>query len=303
MSWIGKALVQMQSLGSGFVPQSLYFEGCGKSVVTTSLIAEGGYSFIYCAREAGLRTESKLYALKKVLAQDEETRAIAEMECKMLTQLKGKTGFVQCHDTMCRRMPNGNREYWMLLEHCPNGSLIDVIYKKNKTGEYEPNSPLPQPRVLELLAMVADGVAHLHSLKPPVQHRDLKLENVLGTADGRYVLCDFGSATTSILAANRSRAELVAEEERITKYSTMMYRAPEMCDLYSNQEIGPPCDVWALGCIAYTLCFRKHPFLADSPLQVQLSLLGVEVRSCVEVSITLWSQLLSLGRSVPQSHK
>ena len=48
-----------------------------------------------------------------------------------------------------------------------------------------------------------------------------------------------------------------------------MYRAPEMCDLYSNLEIGPASDVWALGCIAYALCFRKHPFLADSPLQAR----------------------------------
>lgn len=267
MSWIGKALVQMQSLGSGFVPQTLVFEEIGKEVVTTSLIAEGGFSYVYCAREAGLLASSKQYALKKVLTQDAETRAIAETECALLSQLKGKPGFVQCYGTMCRRMPNGNREYWMLLEYCPNGSLIDVLYKKNRAGEFEPNPPLPQPRVLELLAMVAEGVAHLHSLKPPVQHRDLKLENVLGTSDGRYVLCDFGSATTRVVPASRSRMETAAEEERIAKYSTLMYRAPEMCDLYSNQEIGTACDMWALGCIAYALCFRKHPFLADSPLQ------------------------------------
>ena len=48
MSWLGKLAVQMQSLGSGFTPQSLTFGE--KEVVTTSLIAEGGYSFVYAAR-------------------------------------------------------------------------------------------------------------------------------------------------------------------------------------------------------------------------------------------------------------
>jgi uncharacterized hydantoinase/oxoprolinase family protein len=43
----------------------------------------------------------------------------------------------------------------------------------------------------------------------------VKLENVLGAADGQFVLCDFGSATTNILPAQRTRKEAVEEEEHI----------------------------------------------------------------------------------------
>ena len=39
-SWLGTALVKMQSLGSGFAPQSVAFEESGKEIVTTSLIAD-----------------------------------------------------------------------------------------------------------------------------------------------------------------------------------------------------------------------------------------------------------------------
>jgi len=56
--------------------------------------------------------------------------------------------------------------------------------------------------------------------------------------------------------------------QRIHKYSTLMYRAPEMVDLYRNQEVGEKVDVWALGCILYALCYIDHPFSDESSLQI-----------------------------------
>ena len=77
-----------------------------------------------------------------------------------------------------------------------------------------------------------------------------------------YVLCDFGSATTAVLPAERSRKAMLQEQERIERYSTQMYRAPEMVDLHRNWPVDERVDVWALGCILYSLCFRAHPFLS-----------------------------------------
>jgi hypothetical protein len=64
-----------------------------------------------------------------------------------------------------------------------------------------------------------------------------------------------------------------------------MYRAPEMCDLYSRQvvnekagnrpvaqlplfppSLAPKVDVWALGCMAYLLAFNRHAFPDGSAL-------------------------------------
>jgi len=115
---------------------------------------------------------------------------------------------------------------------------------------------------------VCVGVAHMHSLAPPVAHRDIKLENVLGAADGRFILCDFGSATTERLTEQRTRQQVVVEEEKIHKYSTLMYRAPEMVDLYLNCEVAEKVDCWAMGCILFALCFRDHPFDSESTLQI-----------------------------------
>ena len=67
-----------------------------------------------------------------------------------------------------------------------------------------------------LMVQVAAGVRVLHSQTPPVAHRDLKLENVLLTADGECKLCDFGSAAVGPQCV-QSASERSKEEEFIEK--------------------------------------------------------------------------------------
>jgi serine/threonine protein kinase len=48
-------------------------------------------------------------------------------------------------------------------------------------------------------------------------------------------------------------------EEEMAKYTTPVYRAPEMIDTWSNHPITTAADIWALGCILYVLCYQvKH---------------------------------------------
>ena len=69
MSWLlSRGLDALSSLRSGFTPTYLTFPG-ELQVVTTALLAEGGYSFVYAAREEGLTGGGRQFALKKVLAQ------------------------------------------------------------------------------------------------------------------------------------------------------------------------------------------------------------------------------------------
>ena len=128
--------------------------------------------------------QARQFAVKKVLAQDAETDAIAEVETRLLQKLDGQPGFVRCHGVMSKQMSKTTTEHWMLLELCPHGSLVDVLYRKGKNGAFEKKPPLPTLRVLEIFEMVAAAVTHMHALSPAVTHRDLKLENVLGASDG-----------------------------------------------------------------------------------------------------------------------
>ena len=46
------------------------------------------------------------------------------------------------------------------------------------------------------------------------------------------------------------------------------HRAPEMVDLWRRRVVGLKADVWALGCILYSLAFLKHPFQDGSSLGI-----------------------------------
>lgn len=47
-----------------------------------------------------------------------------------------------------------------------------------------------------------------------------------------------------------------------------MYRAPEQLDLWANFPINTKCDIWALGCVLFYLCFRKHPYEDSAKLRI-----------------------------------
>lgn len=48
--------------------------------------------------------------------------------------------------------------------------------------------------------------------------------------------------------------------EEIEKVTTPIYRAPEQIDLYKGARIGCPVDIWALGCVMFTLMYHRPPF-------------------------------------------
>jgi cyclin G-associated kinase len=55
---------------------------------------------------------------------------------------------------------------------------------------------------------------------------------------------------------------------QMARFTTPMYRAPEILETYLNYPIGPAQDIWALGCILYYLCYRSHPFEDSAKLRI-----------------------------------
>merc|ERR1719460_801999 len=56
--------------------------------------------------------------------------------------------------------------------------------------------------------------------------------------------------------------------DNIERYTTMMYRPPEMIDFYQQFEISEKVDIWMLGCILFTLMLCRHPFQDESTLAI-----------------------------------
>ena len=144
---------------------------------------------------------------------------------------------------------------YVLLEYCPGGTLFDLIENySNKGGE-----GIPEGLVLNVLSDIVSGLIHMHMQDPPIAHRDIKIENILFGSDNKWKLCDLGSSTTKFIAKVREYDREIINQE-IEETTTPVYRAPEQLDLYSGFPINEKVDIWALGCLLYTLMFFKSPF-------------------------------------------
>ena len=69
-------------------------------------------------------------------------------------------------------------------------------------------------------------------------HRDIKIENVL-LQNKNFKLCDFGSTSSQTLSYSGgvSQDEIDSAMENYEKYTTFMYRPPEMIDKYKRYPV------------------------------------------------------------------
>jgi AP2-associated kinase len=158
-------------------------------------------------------------------------------------------------------MPNGVYEVFILMEFCPGGGIIDMMNRRLRER-------LTESEILQIFVDVCEGLAAMHNLRPPLLHRDLKVENILQSTATSFKLCDFGSATPVAQSPPASTAEIRALESDLNRHTTLQYRAPEMVDLFLRRPVDEKSDVWALGVLLYKLCYYTTPFEEHGPLAI-----------------------------------
>lgn len=126
---------------------------------------------------------------------------------------------------------------------------------------------LTEAEILQIFVDVCEGVAYMHNSRPPLLHRDLKVENILQSSPTSFKLCDFGSATT-VSNPPTNMQEIRALEADLNRHTTLQYRAPEMVDVYLKRAVNEKSDVWALGVLLYKLCYYTTPFEEHGPLAI-----------------------------------
>ena len=223
-----------------------------KKYYLDNLIAEGGYALIYKIQSVA---DNKFYALKKITIQSSTHKKQIKREIKIWKELSKYSNIVELIDFQW-----GEKHAYVIMELCDEGTLLDYV------NNYEGN--IPELEALQIFNQILLGVNAMHSQNPPIAHRDLKIENIL-KKKRNYKLCDFGSASDEAFDPKISD-EFVKEQNFSTfeKHSTLYYRAPEMCDRYGENVVNEKVDIWALGCVLYTMVFKEQPFMNAQKLEI-----------------------------------
>ncbi|XP_067289363.1 hormonally up-regulated neu tumor-associated kinase homolog A-like [Pseudorasbora parva] len=131
--------------------------------------------------------------------------------------------------------------YYLVMELCPGGNLMNHIYEKKRLDERE-----AQKYVRQLVM----AVEHLH--RAGVVHRDLKIENLLLDEQDNIKLIDFGLSNCAGI--------LGYSDPFSTQCGSPAYAAPE---LLSRKKYGPKVDVWSIGVNMYAMLTGTFPFTVE----------------------------------------
>ncbi len=209
-------------------------------------LGRGGMGVVYKARQL---KAGRIVALKMILAGGHATPADLtrfRREAEAIARLQ-HPHIVQIYEVGdCDGLP------FFSLEFCPGGSL------HRKLG----GTPLPPQEAAQLVECLARAVNAAH--RKGILHRDLKPANILLAEDGTPRITDFGLA---------KRLDEAGQTTTGTILGTPSYMAPEQAQGRAS-DIGPLCDVYALGAILYECLTGRPPFLAATALDTMLQVVN-----------------------------
>ncbi|XP_077601078.1 serine/threonine-protein kinase PLK2-like isoform X2 [Stigmatopora nigra] len=202
----------------------------GKCYCRGKVLGKGG--FAKCFELTDLST-SKVYAAKiiphaRVSKPHQREKIDREIELHRLLHHKHIVHFYHHFED--------KENIYILLEYCSRKSLAHIL-KARKV--------LTEPEVRYYLRQIVSGLRYLHEQE--ILHRDLKLGNFFVSESMELKVGDFGLAAKLEPAGNR----------RKTICGTPNYLSPEVLN---KQGHGCESDIWALGCVMYTMLLGRPPF-------------------------------------------
>ncbi|KAA0189009.1 Serine/threonine kinase, partial [Fasciolopsis buskii] len=214
------------------------------------VIGQGGFGRVELARHKRTR---RVYAIKMMSKQHllDHSQSGYWEERDVMVQASSEW-LVACHHAFLDK-----DNVYLCMEYMPGGDLYYWLEKYDTFNETQVRFYLSET----VLALEA-----LHNLK--FIHRDLKPDNMLLDARGHLKLADFGSCVQ------------VADDGYHfcnSPIGTPDYISPEMLNCQSKPgKIGPECDWWALGIIAFEMLFGEPAFYGQSLVETYSRILSHE---------------------------
>lgn len=128
---------------------------------------------------------------------------------------------------------------YMVFEFLERGSLWGIIHDKRVY--------ITQPMRVRMAQDIARGLFYLHSMKPPILHRDVKSPNVLADQGLTLKVADFGL----------SKTRQVLQEQMTSQTGTYQYMAPEVIQ---GTDYSHKADVFSFGIVLWEILARLPPY-------------------------------------------
>lgn len=176
---------------------------------------------------------------------DDDVEAI-QREVALLTQLRDAPNVTKYYGCFL----DGPR-VWIAMEFAQGGS-VRTLMQTSKDGVLE------ERFIVVIIREVLVGLVYLH--KSAIIHRDIKAANVLITAAGKVMICDFGVSALSATTTSK----------RNTLMGTPNWMAPEVAQ--STPVYDSKADIWSLGIMVYEMAkgAPPHSDLRDAIKVMQL---------------------------------
>ena len=213
-------------------------------------LGRGGMGQVFRAQHVMMGRTVAVKVLPKAKSTS-EAEAAFQREIRMLSRLD--------HDNLVRALDAGHdgKVYYMVTELVPGLDLRQQVLKYGKLDEIRAASVISQ-------AALGLGYAHTQGLV----HRDMKPANLLVTPEGVVKVLDLGLAG-SVIEGEAMRIGRVI--------GTMDFMAPEQ--IRSADTVGPPADIYAIGCTLYFAITGEVPFPGGTRQEKARRQLGEQPRA------------------------
>ncbi len=203
-------------------------------------LARGGTANVYLAHDP---KHHRVVALKVLHSE----LAVEVGQERFLREVNVTAGFNHPHILPLFDSGSADGLLFYVMPYVEGESLRDRLIREH---------PLPIPEALAIARDIAAALEYAH--RRGVVHRDIKPENVL-LNDGHAIVVDFGIALLLDLTVDR----LTGPGAGI---GTPCYMSPEQAT--GAKEIGPPSDIYGLGCVLYEMLSGDPPFTGRTAQQV-----------------------------------
>ncbi|KAL4985890.1 hypothetical protein BDW68DRAFT_198530 [Aspergillus falconensis] len=213
----------------------------GERYSTGGFLGKGGFAVCY---EGTLLRNGRVFAMKVVKSDMGQKK----MQEKFRTELQIHSKMRHPHIVGFHRAFVFDHCIYVILELCPNGSVMDMVRKRRC---------LSLPEVRRFMVQLCGAVKYLH--KRNVAHRDLKMGNLFLDRNMDIKVGDFGLA--AMIMSEKD------EKRRKTLCGTPNYIAPEVLDRSKGGHT-QKVDIWSLGVICFAMLTGYPPFQSKTQEEI-----------------------------------